>query len=167
MTAIERALVVYAEAKGYEIEVETNPNIWYNKENCGLFNFSRKYRIKNKKDYRKVYDELSDFFKPLYSPEQTSELLSDMERVKYKPAGFSCETKMYTREEIEELYKPEPIPATEEELEEIKAEKNSCFWVKDKTSGITWKFSQMSVDVLESFYILNLSTKCWEDWSSK
>lgn len=247
MTALERALVVFAHAKGYEIEYLHKDNIQWNIKDTAGFNFEHfKYRIMNKKDYRKVYDELSDFFKPLYSPEQPSKLLSDMERVKYKPAGFSCKTKMYTREEIEEMNKPkeeefdvkayvkslvetpeylerckevnpiieileaykngennfeiqsktstdegwkpledkpswnfgyvnyrispkqpEAIPATEEELEEIKAEKNSCFWVKDKISGITWKFSQMGADILESFYILNLSTKCWEDWSEK
>lgn len=107
MTPIERALVVYAEAKGYEVEYLHRDDIQWNCNDKGYFNFNySRYRIMDKRDERKVYDELSDFFKPLYAPEQPSKLLSDLERVKYKPAGFSCKTKILTREEIEEMNKP-------------------------------------------------------------
>ena len=256
MTALERALVVYAEAKGYEIEVHIEDTLWNVKGTPGFFNFATcDYRAKSTKGKPEIWKlprQLFDAIQIVFidgSPDP-DRLAPNHERTwniedlkKYKPAGFSCKTKMYTREEIEEMNKPkrspfetdspevkrryakvtpfillmeawaegeeiefrakprkydevepwgkypspnkmpewnfslvdyrkapkqpEPIPATEEELEEIKAEKNSCFWVKDKISGITWKFSQMGVDILEGFYILNLSTKCWEDWSSK
>ena len=106
MTALERALVVYAEAKGYSIELEYRLGFWKNKEEGYGFDFINfSYRIKNREDYRKTYDELSDFFKPLYTPEKKRTWnIEDLK--KYKSAGFSCKTKMYTREEIEEMNKP-------------------------------------------------------------
>ena len=112
MTAIERALVVFAAAKGYEIEYLHKDSFeWNIKETghldeVGYFNFDfNKYRIMNKEDFRKVHDELSDFFKPLYTPEKKRTWnIEDLK--KYKSAGFSCKTKMYTREEIEEMNKP-------------------------------------------------------------
>ena len=71
MTPLERALVVYAEAKGYEIEYLHRDGFQWNIKDTAFFNFGFfKYRIMNKEDYRKVYDELSDFFKPIYNPEQ-------------------------------------------------------------------------------------------------
>lgn len=112
MTAIERALVVFAAAKGYEIEYLHKDSFeWNIKETghldeVGYFNFDfNKYRIMNKEDFRKVHDELSDFFKSLYTPEKKRTWnIEDLK--KFKPAGFSCKTKMYTREEIEEMNKP-------------------------------------------------------------
>jgi hypothetical protein len=77
MTPLERAMVVFAAAKGYEIEYLHRDGFQWNiketghLDEVGYFNFDfNKYRIMNKKDYRKVYDELSDFFKPVYNPEQ-------------------------------------------------------------------------------------------------
>jgi len=103
MTALERALVVYAEAKGYEIEVHIEDTLWNVKGTPGFFNFATcDYRIKNREDYRKTYDELSDFFKPLYTPEKKRTW--NIEDLKKAPRqGFSCKTKMYTSEEIEEM----------------------------------------------------------------
>ena len=252
MTAIERALVVFAAAKGYEIEYLHKDSFeWNIKETghldeVGYFNFDfNKYRIMNKEDFRKVHDELSDFFKPLYTPEKKRTWnIEDLKKVPRQ--GFSCKTVTLTREEIEEMNKPkekefdvkkyvkslvqtpeylerckevnpiieileaykngennfeiqsktstdegwkpledkpswnfgyvnyriapkqpEAIPATEEELKEIEAEKNNCFWVKDKLSGVTWKFYQMGADVLKNFYVFNSISKTWQDWGSK
>ena len=98
MTALERALVVFAAAKGYEIEYLHKDSFeWNIKETghldeVGYFNFDfNKYRIMNKEDFRKVHDELSDFFKPLYTPEKKRTW--NIENIKkFKPAGFSCKT---------------------------------------------------------------------------
>jgi len=75
MTPLERAMVVFAEAKGYETEIfDKGHQEWVSKITTQFFNFhSCEYRIKNKEDYRKVYDELADFFRPLYHPEQIGE----------------------------------------------------------------------------------------------
>lgn len=171
MTALERALVVYAEAKGHEVEYLHKDNIQWNIKDTAGFNFEHfKYRIMNKKDYRKVYDELSDFFKPLYAPEQPSKLLSDMERVKYKPAGFSCKTKMYTREEIEKMnkakeVKPEAIPATEDELEIIG---KGVLWCRNKKVPNRMGWIRHSDKLNKSeWYLFDEQTKTWQDWGEK
>jgi hypothetical protein len=112
MTAIERALVVFAAAKGYEIEYLHKDSFeWNIKETghldeVGYFNFDfNKYRIMNKEDFRKVHDELSDFFKPLYTPEKKRTWnIEDLKKVPRQ--GFSCKTVTLTREEIEEMNKP-------------------------------------------------------------
>ena len=106
MTALERALVVYAEAKGYSIELEYRLGFWKNKEEGYGFDFINfSYRIKNREDYRKTYDELSDFFKPLYTPEKKRTWnIEDLKKVPRQ--GFSCKTVTLTREEIEEMNKP-------------------------------------------------------------
>ena len=252
MTALERALVVFAAAKGYEIEYLHKDSFeWNIKETghldeVGYFNFDfNKYRIMNKEDFRKVHDELSDFFKPLYTPEKKRTWnIEDLKKVPRQ--GFSCKTVTLTREEIEEMNKPkekefdvkkyvkslvqtpeylerckevnpiieileaykngennfeiqsktstdegwkpledkpswnfgyvnyrispkqpEAIPATEEELEEVKSEPKPCFWIKDKKTGITWKLTEMGIGVMQDFYIFDKQTKTWQDWGSK
>ena len=120
MTALERALVVYAEAKGHEVEYLHKDNIQWNIKDTAGFNFEHfKYRIMNKKDYRKVHDELSDFFKPLHTPEKKRTWnIEDLK--KHKPAGFSCKTVTLTREEIEEMNKPkEASPEYKERYEKV------------------------------------------------
>ena len=62
---------------------------------------------------------------------------------------------------------PEAIPATEEELEEVKSEPKPCFWIKDKKTGITWKLTEMGIGVMQDFYIFDKQTKTWQDWGSK
>ena len=106
MTALERALVVYAEAKGYEIEVEYRAGFWKNKQYEGKFDFGQcEYKIKQSRGFelgpvtvlRQLTDEITKITNPGFESRK-----SDYP----KPAGFSCKTKMYTREEIEEMNKP-------------------------------------------------------------
>ena len=242
MTALERALVVYAEAKGYEVEVfDEGHQDWEPKLSKEYFNFNFNYRIKTRGDFHKASESL---FQCFTGKKTIPEMMENIK--KYKPAGFSCKTKMYTREEIEEMNKPkeeefdvkayvkslvetpeylerckevnpiieileaykngennfeiqsktstdegwkpledkpswnfgyvnyrispkqpEAIPATEEELEEVKSEPKPCFWIKDKKTGITWKLTEMGIGVMQDFYIFDKQTKTWQDWGSK
>lgn len=107
MTALERALVVYAEAKGYEVERQSRGQIekWELLEQPIGFNFAfNRYRLRDPGNMHKVCNSLYAEYLPNIPEKSISEMVENIR--KYKPAGFSCKTKMYTREEIEEMNKP-------------------------------------------------------------
>ena len=113
MTALERALVVYAEAKGYEIDTKKKTDgrpAWRIKEPDESFKFrSQFYRIKDLGTAYMVYCELANSFGGQYPKTITPnhERTWNIEDLKKVPRqGFSCKTKILAREEIEEMNKP-------------------------------------------------------------
>jgi len=107
MTALERALVVYAEAKGYEVERQSRGQIekWELLEQPIGFNFAfNRYRLRDPRNMHKVCNSLYAEYLPNIPEKSISEMVENIK--KFKPAGFSCKTKILTREEIEEMNKP-------------------------------------------------------------
>ena len=96
MTALERALVVYAEAKGYEVEVfDEGHQDWEPKLSKEYFNFNFNYRIKTRGDFHKASESL---FQCFTGKKTIPEMMENLK--KYKPAGFSCKSGL---EEVSEL----------------------------------------------------------------
>ena len=136
MTALERALVVYAEAKGYEVERQSRGQIekWELLEQPIGFNFAfNRYRLRDPRNMHKVCDSLYAEYLPNIPEKSISEMVENIK--KYKPAGFSCKTKMYTREEIEEMNKPK-----EEEFD-VKAYVKSLVQTPEYLERCKWQGS--------------------------
>lgn len=217
MTPLERALVVYAEARGYIIEGSIVNNEWRDKVYAGRFDFNKgTYRIKQvePKDFTKVNAYLDlvnelDKYRPKRAAPEHHEFVLDMkfkygDKVKIKPSfkepdivyeiyGFQyyehankqCSGISYqllspngnfghwTREDALELYKPEPIPATEGELAEVFD--YDILYVRLKKpldndgnpcNAVPIIISKKSVNLyIKDYFVLNLDTKCWEDWN--
>lgn len=218
MTPLERALVVYAETKGYTIEAMYTNDIWNDKVYAGRFDFDRcKYRIKqlDPKDFTKInafldlVNDMDEYRPKGFAPEYHGFVL-DMkfkvgDKVKFKPqfkkgndvyevcgfdyyqhannqcsgisyqlSDFKGDFGYWTREDALELYTPkksEPIPATEGELAEVFDYDILYVRLKKPTyngnpcNAVPIIISKKAVNqYIKDYFVLNLDTKCWEDW---